>query len=397
MIREIYLDNSATTAPCDEARERMNELAAELWGNPSSLHTLGVNAEKELCHAKNEVLGALGVRNLSSLSDSRLIFTSSGTEADNLALFGTCRAKKFTPGKKIVISDSEHPAILESAAQLEREGFSLVKIPTRNGIFDYDALESAVDRNTVIVSVMLVNNETGAVNDIKRISRIVKSKSPETLVHTDAVQGFTKLKFTPSSLGADLITLSAHKIHGPKGVGALYVDPSVLKARKLVPIIYGGGQEKGLRSGTENTIGIAGFGAAASVAASNMASDIRHMTELRDYICDRVENDPRLSDIRLNMPQGERAPHIVSLRLPSIKSETMLHYLSSEGIYVSSGSACSSNTGHISQTLICFGLSESEADSTLRVSLCARNTRDEIDSFLDALGLGTQKLISIKK
>ncbi len=396
-MKEIYFDNSATTPLSDEAKSRISEVMDTLYGNPSSMHDKGVSAEKIMTRARGEILSALGVKNVSSLGDNRIIFTASGTEADNLALFGACYAKKFIPGKKVIVSDSEHPAVLESAAKLERDGFTVVRIPTKDGIFDYSSLEAEVDKNTVIVSVMLVNNETGAVNDIKRISRIVKSKNSEALVHTDAVQGFMKMKFTPISLGADMITLSSHKIHGPKGVGALYVDPAVFKARKLVPIIYGGGQEKGFRSGTENTIGVAGFGAAVRAGSAKLIADIKKTTSLRDYICSAIETGTEFANIKLNLPKGERAPHIISLRLPDIKSETMLHFLSSEGIYVSSGSACSSNTGHVSNTLLKFGLTEREADSTLRISLNANNTQEEADIFLKALLEGTKKLISAKK
>lgn len=396
-MNDIYFDNSATTAPLEEAVACINELCTSIWGNPSSMHRKGVDAEAALTKARGEILSALGAKNISSLTDSRLIFTSSGTEADNLALFGACHAKKFTPGKKIIISDSEHPAILESASRLESEGYTVVRIPTKGGALDYDMLEECVDKNTVIVSIMLVNNETGAINDIKRVSHTVKQKNSDTLVHTDAVQGFLKIKFTPSSLGADLITISSHKIHGPKGVGALYVDPSVLKARRLVPLIYGGGQERGLRSGTENTLGIAGFGVAAKLGAQRLDANIAAMTSLRDYICDQIRTDDGLSSVTLNLPSVERAHHIISLRLPGIKSETMLHFLSSEGIYVSSGSACSSNTGHISNALLCFGLTEREADSTLRISLCADNTREEADIFLNTLKRGLSKLVSNKK
>lgn len=394
-MAEIYFDNSATTPLCPEAKAEMIRIM-ELYGNPSSLHTLGVTAQKAVVTAKNQILTALGIRNLSTIGDNRLIFTASGTEADNLALFGVCYSKKFVPGKKVIVSDSEHPAVLECAKKLESDGFTVIRIPTVSGVLDYDAIEREADKNTVLVSVMLVNNETGAVNDIKRVSAIVKRANPEAVVHTDAVQGFMKMKFTPASLGADLITLSSHKVHGPKGVGALYVDPAIFKARKLVPVIYGGGQEKGFRSGTENTIGIVGFGAAVAAQSDTLAEDIGKMVSLRDYICDIIENDSRFEGFKLNIPRGTRAPHIVSVTLPGIKSETMLHYLSGEGIYVSSGSACSSNTGHISGTLISFGLSEKDADSTLRISLSAYNTKNEADKLLDALYNGSQALISAK-
>ena len=396
-MAEIYFDNSATTPLCESARTRMSEVMDQLYGNPSSMHSKGVDGEKILTRARGEILSALGVKNISSLGDNRLIFTSCGTEADNLALFGTCYAKKFTSGKNIIISDSEHPAVLECAKKLEEDGFKVIRIATKNGIFDYDSLEAAVDKSTVIVSVMLVNNETGAINDIKRISRIVKSKNPDTLVHTDAVQGFMKMKFTPMSLGADMITLSSHKIHGPKGVGALYVDPVVFKTRKLVPIIYGGGQEKGFRSGTENTIGIAGFGAAASECTKSLADDIKNISDIQSYIQNTIQTNPDYSTVKLNIPNGECAPHIISINLGGIKSETMLNFLSARGIYVSSGSACSSNSGHISNTLLSFGLPEHEADSTIRVSLGRENTLKEADIFLKTLLEGVKNLISTKK
>ncbi len=393
----VYFDNSATTALCPAAKERMLEVMDTAFGNPSSKHLLGVEAEKLITRARSEILTALGVRGVSTLGDNRLIFTASGTEADNLAILGACYAKKYTPGKKIIISDSEHPAVLEAAKRLEEQGFKVVRLTTVRGVLDYETLERETDANTVIVSVMLVNNETGAVNDIKRVSAIVKSKNRETLVHTDAVQGFMKIKFTPATLGADMITLSAHKIHGPKGVGALYVDPAVFKARKLSPIVFGGGQEKGFRSGTENTVGIAGFGAAAAEMAKTLDGDIAKMTAIRDHICDVIGAGGEYGEFSLNLPECERAPHIVSIKLPNIKSETMLHYLSSEGIYVSSGSACSSNTGHISGTLISFGLSEKEADSTIRVSLCPENTREEADIFLAKLLEGAKRLVTMKR
>ncbi len=393
----IYFDNSATTALCSAAKERMLEAMDVTFGNPSSKHLLGVEAEKLVTRARSEILTALGVRGVSTLGDNRLIFTASGTEADNLAILGACYAKKFTPGKKIIISDSEHPAVLEAAKRLEEQGFKVVRLKTVGGVLDYETLERETDANTVIVSVMLVNNETGAVNDIKRVSAIVKSKNRETLVHTDAVQGFMKIRFTPATLGADMITLSAHKIHGPKGVGALYVDPAVFKARKLSPIVFGGGQEKGFRSGTENTVGIAGFGAAAAEMQKTLNTDIAKMAAVRDRICDVISSGGEYSVFSLNIPECERAPHIVSIKLPNIKSETMLHYLSSEGIYVSSGSACSSNTGHISGTLISFGLSETDADSTIRVSLCPENTVEEADIFLATLLEGAKKLVAVKR
>ena len=383
-MRQIYFDNSATTPLCSEARAAMLG-AMEAFGNPSSLHTLGVEAEKLVSDARRAILSALGVRYATKLDGRQLIFTASGTEADNLALLGTACAKSFAPGKKIIISDSEHPAIMEPAKELERRGFEVVRISTKGGAPDYETIEKAADRNTILASFMLVNNETGAVYDIKRISDVVKAANPDALIHTDCVQGFLKRRFTQKSLGADLITLSAHKIGGPKGVGALYVSPEVIKSKKLAPIIFGGGQESGMRSGTENVIGIAGFGAAAAANFARLDDNIAHEAAIRSRLIEALSDDKRFPGVRLNLPSGEAAAHILSVRLPAIKSEVMLHSLSHEGIYVSSGSACSSNTGHGSYVLAAFGLTEREADCTIRISLGAQNTPDEAEYFLDAL------------
>lgn len=391
----IYFDNSATTPLCPEAADAMKTVIDGIFGNPSSKHTAGVQAHSVLEASRKSILSALGVRNG---KDENLIFTASGTEADNLAVIGTAHAKKALAGGKIITTDSEHPAVLRCTEALEKEGFRVAYIPTKGGVFDMERFRAEMTPDTFLVSVMLVNNETGQVNDIRAIASLARTVNPDVVIHTDAVQGFLKLPFTPDGLGADLVTISSHKIHGPKGMGALYVSPRSVRRRSLSPVIFGGGQEGGFRSGTENVIGIAGFGAAAAAGSASLSDDLVRMTALRDYIAQKLSEDPVLSAVSCNIPQSEvRAPHILSIRLPQIKSETMLNYLSGRGICVSSGSACSAQSGRISSTLLNFGLSEREADSTLRISLSAKNTEAEAKEFLSALRDGVSMLVRMKR
>ncbi len=385
----VYFDNSATTPLCPEAVRAMTE-AMESFGNPSSRHQPGVAAGKAVREAREAVLRSLGVR---GGREENLIFTASGTEADNLAILGTARAKGFLSGKKIITSDAEHPAVLRCMEQLEREHFRVAYISTRGGVFDLEQFRREMTEDTFLVSVMLVNNETGQVNDIPAIRAIAKEKNPDVCIHTDAVQGYLHLPFTPEKLGADLVSVSAHKIHGPKGIGALYVSPFCVRRRTLSPVIFGGGQEGGFRSGTENTVGIAGFGAAAAAGFDSLSENRKSMETLRDFLIDAVRKDSSLSAIRINHPSSEiRAPHILSLTVPGIRSEVMLNWLSGKEIYVSSGSACSSHGEHLSRTLLAFGLPQKDADSTIRVSLSARNTREEALLFLSALREGVSAL-----
>ena len=388
-MKWIYLDNSATTALCPEARDAMLE-AMETFGNPSSLHGAGQAAHTLVERARGQVAGALGVR---LTRPQELIFTSSGTEASNLAILGSVYAKSRRIGKRIITTDCEHPSVDAVMERLAADGFDVVRVPTRGGTLDVDAAIRALDEPTVLVSMMLVNNETGARFDVERVFRAAKQKNPATVTHCDAVQGFLKIPFTPASLGADMVTVSAHKIHGPKGVGALYVSPAIHKAKQLAPYIHGGGQESGLRSGTENVVCICGFGAAAARGVVRRDQDVQRVTELRTYL------EARLSalDVRVNVPAGDRAPHIVSLTLPQIKSQTMLNWLSAKGICVSSGSACSSHKQTASPTLLAFGLTPREADCTLRVSLCADNTEAQLDALCETLEGGLATLVRIKR
>ena len=387
-MSRIYLDNSATTALCDAAKQAMLQ-AMESYGNPSSLHAAGLEAEHMLKQARAQVTSALGVRN----GAGQIYFTASGTEANNLAILGSVYAKERRTGNRIVTTEGEHSSVEATLQELEKKGFEIVRIPTRNGVLDMDFAQKAIDKNTLLVTAMMVNNETGALYDLKALFALTKRVAPNAVTHCDAVQGFMKSIFSPAAIGADLLTVSAHKIHGPKGVGALYVSAEVTKAKKLIPIIWGGGQESGMRSGTENVIGIAAFGGAVADIYPRLSATIAHISELRGYAIERLS----ALDVKLNIPAEKAAPHVINITLPSIKSETMLHYLSAKGIFVSSGSACSSHSATPSSALIAFGLNEKSADCSLRISLSEYNTKEEIDMLIDALQSGISTLVKIKR
>ena len=370
----IYLDNGATTPLCKSAIEKMNE-AMVSFGNPSSLHSEGLKAKALKDESRALLYKALNIRK----EQYEIFFTSGGTEANNLALFGVARAKNHK-NPKIIISDSEHPCIDEPARRLESEGFRVVRLCTKGGKIDKNEFLATMDEQTILVSIMSVNNETGAIYPVKELFTLAKRINPKVLCHTDAVQAFTKIPLNPASLGADLMTVSAHKIHGPKGCGALIVHKEVLKRRALLPLICGGGQENGMRSGTENTVCIAGFGGAIAENLPKMQENIEKMKELRAYLLEKLP-----SEISANLPESP-APHVLSITLPQIKSETALHALSARGICVSNGSACSSNGGgHKNSVLSAFGLSEKQADSTLRVSFSPENTKEDVDALILAL------------
>lgn len=357
------------------------------FGNPSSLHTQGARAAKLLQQSRAAVAEALGER---YLKDGQLVFTGSGTEATALALLGAARAKERRTATTILTTDSEHPSVLQNLAILEKEGFRIIKVPTRYGILDMDTLQKHCNKDLFAVSMMLVNNETGALYPVADVFRAAKAGNPDCICHCDAVQGFLKVPMTAKSLGADLITVSAHKIGGPKGVGALWVSQRLLTARALTPFYGGGGQEFGFRSGTENMIGIAGFAAAANEASANKMAFSAKTGALSAKLIDMLGE----TEIKCNLPP-KRAPHIVSITLPDIKSETMLHFLDSKGIAVSAGSACSSHAKAPSGTLIAFGLTPAEADCTLRISFSRENTEQDVDALVTALSEGTQKLVRI--
>ena len=385
----IYLDNSATTKISKRALEKYIEISEGCFGNPSSLHKAGHDAELILKAARAELLSAVGQR------DGSVIFTASGSEANNLAIIGRALSKKRYRGARIITTDSEHASINEPLKYLSELGFEIVKISTRGGKIDLSELEGAMNERVILVSVMLVNNETGALYDTAEVGRIMREKAPEAILHVDATQGFLKLPFTKKSIGADLITVSSHKIHGPKGIGALIVDKQVTVSRGISPIIFGGGQEMGLRSGTENVPAIAAFAEAVKEGRANLNERFEHISALRDKLVSIIAQEPALSQISPTLPE-KHAPHILNITVPAIKSETLLHYLSSEGIFVSSGSACSSNSHALSSALIAYGRSEKEADSSIRISFSHENCEDDVRALTDALARALSKLARIR-
>ena len=391
MKKQIYLDNAATTKIRPESMAEYVRVSEELWGNPSSLHSLGNDAEHVLTAAKQTILNTLGAK------DAEIVFTASGTEANNIAIIGRALSKeRYKKGAKIITTLGEHASVYTPIDELKKLGFKVSAISTKNGKIDIPELLFELTPDVILVSIMMVNNETGAVYNIPTIARAIKQKCPEAILHVDATQGYMKIPFTKAGIGADLITISSHKIEGPKGVGALVIDKDVLKKRGLAPIVHGGGQGLGLRSGTENVPGVAAFAEAARLAHSELKERIDRMNSLRDRLIERITTDVALSEISLTLPENH-APHILNLTLPSIKSETMLHYLSSEGIFVSSGSACSSNGGHVSSALTAYGRSSEDADSSIRVSFSASNTEEDVDALCEALAKGLEKLARIKR
>ncbi len=380
---KIYLDNSATTLISEAALEKYIEVSRECYGNPSSLHAMGFEAEKVIDSARGEILNSLGAK------DSAVIFTASGSEANNLAIVGRALSKeRYRSGAKIITTEGEHASVDAPIDFLVSMGFKVARIPTKNGEIDLDALRREMTRDVILVTMMMVNNETGALYDISAVSKIMRANSPDAFLHVDATQSYLKLPFTKTKLGADMITVSSHKIEGPKGVGALVVGKDVMKARGLAPIILGGGQEGGMRSGTENVPAIAAFGEAVKIGAKALKERYEKTGALRKYL---IESLAKIPEISITLPKNA-APHILNITLPKIKSETMLHYLSSLGIYVSSGSACSSNGAHTSSALTAFGRSAAEADTSIRISLSYRNTEAEIDALIEGLLGGLAKL-----
>ena len=389
MTTRIYLDNSATTPLSNAAKQALLD-TIDCYGNPSSLHSAGQEAERLLEKAREQVLLGLGLRQRQK--DGVLVFTGSGTEATALALVGTAYAKKRREATRILTTDSEHPSVARVMDRLAEDGFEIIRIPTKNGVPDKAALEQALEKPIFLASFMLVNNETGAIYPVGEIFRTIKAKYPNAITHCDAVQGFMKIPFTPATLSADLITVSAHKVHAPKGVGALYIDGKLLKAKKIVPLLTGGGQEGGLRSGTENLLSIVAFGAAVEELRTKKAELSEQLQTLRAYA------DEQLSklNLRINRPQNGALPYIINVTLPDIKSETMLHALSADGIFVSSGSACSSHSNHPSESLLAFGLTPHEADCSLRISLSRYNTESDVDALCASLGKNIERLVKIR-
>lgn len=376
-MHNIYFDNSATTRVLPQAAQAALRVMTEDYGNPSSVHGMGVEAKKQLDGARAAVLSSLGVR---ARGNYTLFFTSSGTEADNMAISGVIYSKKhrFTP--RIITTDSEHPAVLNPIAEAEKRGFEVVRLSTVGGIIDMNELNEALTPNTILVSVMRVNNETGAVYDVKSIFAAVKERCPEAVTHTDAVQGYLKVSCEAQRLGADLVSISGHKIGAPKGVGALLCENSLITRKLINPIVFGGGQENGYRSGTENMAGIIAMAEAVRVRKSTLDTDTERVMSVRDAI---IRGLPE--GARVNIPRGEYIPHILSITAEGVKSEVLVRALSAEGICVSAGSACSSKKLKTSTALTAFGLTPDVADSTFRVSLSPSSTEEEARLFCTAL------------
>lgn len=377
----IYLDNSATTRPFDEVIDKMSACMREEYFNPSAVYAPAMLAGRILTETREAIASQLGGR-------VKVVFTSGGTEADNLALLGTARALRGRKGH-FITTKVEHPAILETAAELERLGHSVTYIGVdEEGTVDVDALVDAVREDTALVSVMQVNNEVGTVMPIEEISRRVKEKNPRTLIHVDGVQGFMRVPMHMNRMGVDLYSLSGHKIHGPKGIGALAMSD---RARPLC-IAFGGGQENGLRSGTENVPGIAGLGQAVRAFArlDDPASDMMELKmRLRDGILQAVP------DAKVNGPTGG-APHILNVTFP-VKGEVLLHALEGAGILCSTGSACASHKKSASHVLTAMGVPDKEIDGALRFSLCPMNTPEEIDETVAQIRKSVEMLRAFKR
>ena len=362
----IYLDNSATTKPCAEAVEAVAGALTRDWGNPSALYDFGISAARQLRAARHAVAAAMGAE------PDRVFFTSCGTEADNWAVYGT--AKRFGKrGKHIVTTAMEHHAILNCMKDLEAQGFEVTYLqPDAFGNISADALKAALRKDTVLVSIMMVNNEAGSVMPIAQMAKLTHRLCPDAIFHTDAVQGFLKIPFQAKTLGADLISVSSHKIHGPKGAGALYISP---RLKSFPPLIQGGGQEGGYRSGTEGTPAIFGFAAAAEAGAKTFREDIARERGLLENLCARLE---ALPGVQLN--GAHDAPHILSVSIPGVPTQNSINILQDAGICVSAGSACAK--GHRSHVLTAMGVSEKAIDSAFRVSLSRETTQEDIDALV---------------
>lgn len=371
---EVYLDNSATTKCYDSVKDIVQKVMCEDYGNPSSMHKKGVDAEKYIKETKETLARLLKVQ------EKEIYFTSGGTESDNLALIGTARAN-HRAGKHLITSSIEHPAILNTMQYLEQEeGFRVTYLPVDSeGKIRLDALKDALCEDTILVSVMYVNNEVGSVQPIEEAVKLVKDYNKNILFHVDAVQGFGKYKIYPKKLGVDLLSLSGHKIHGPKGIGALYVNEKV----KIKPIIFGGEQQKNIRSGTENVLGIAGLGMAAKEIYTDLDKKVAHMRGLKQRFIDGIM---QIEDTTIHGRYDDTsAPHIISVGIAGIRSEVLLHTLEEKEIYVSSGSACASNHPSISGVLKGIGAKREFLDATIRFSLSEFTTEEEIDYTLETL------------
>ena len=365
----IYLDNSATTKPCKEAVEAMMLAMTEGWANPSALYGFGIDAAHGLRNARLAVAKAMGAE------PDRVFFTSGGTEADNWAIFSTVK-RLGRRGKHIITTAIEHHAVLNCMKELEHQGFEVTYLqPDSLGNITLDSLKAALRQDTILVSIMMVNNEVGSVMPIEKMAKLVRKICPDAIFHTDAVQGFLKVPFAAKSLGADLITVSSHKVHGPKGAGALYISP---RLKSFPALLLGGGQESNLRSGTEAMPAILGFAAAATAGAATFREDIARERALLNGLTERLS---RLEAVKIN--GAHEAPHILSLSIPGVPTQNSINILQDAGICVSAGSACAK--GHRSHTLTAMNLRPEVMDGSFRVSLCKDTTQEELDKLVQVI------------
>ncbi|MCR5730200.1 MAG: cysteine desulfurase [Ruminococcus sp.] len=372
----VYLDNAATTKPCEEAVDAAVKMMRENYGNPSSLHRAGLDAQLVMDKARKVIADSIGA------DSSCLYFTSGATESNNLALRGIAGAYGKRK-KKIVISAVEHASVDETASALETQGFEVVRVSPRDDGRMYAAdFVNACDVNTCLLSMMLVNNETGYILPVKDTFAAVKRRFPDIVTHCDCVQGYMKLPVKVTAMNADIISISAHKIHGIKGVGAIYIKKGV----RVTPVITGGKQEKGIRSGTESTPLIAAFGAAAEKLLPTISERYKTAEGLKSYLLDKLKD---VEGVSVNSPE-DGSPYVINISAEGRRSEIMLHFLESKGVYVSSGSACSK--GQQSGVLGEFGITGKRADSALRVSITAETTQQELDAFVEALKEGYEKV-----
>lgn len=375
MRQFIYLDNSATTAPCQKTIQNINVALSDFWGNPSSLYDIGFRAQMLVEDTRKEVSKLLKCR------EDEIYFTGSGTEGNNTAILGAVYSRKKR-GKRIVTTTIEHPSVLETIKRLEEEGFEVVYLkPQANGEISADDLKHAINKDTIFVSIMLVNNETGAIQPVKAAAEAIKTASSPALLHTDGVQAFGKMPINIQELGVDLFTASGHKIHGPKGIGVLYIRKGVT----IKPLITGGGQEKNMRSGTESVPLIYGLKGAID-SLGNINELAKRQKELWLYAADVLQGT---NLVKVNSSDTV-LPYILNISVEGYRSETLLHFLEAEGIYVSSGSACAKGEG--SYVLKEMGLSRNRVDSALRISFSRNNTKEDIDALKAALITATQKL-----
>lgn len=373
MQMEAYFDNSATTRCMEGAAQLMMKVLREDFGNPSALHSRGLDAENYIREARTRIARSLKV------NEKEIIFTSGGTESNNLAIVGSALANA-RKGKHIITTSIEHASVDQPMSYLEKQGFEVTRLSVdANGIVDLEQLKQSLRQDTILVSVMHVNNEIGAVEPIEEIGCIVKEHDSSCLFHVDAIQSYGKLPVFPKKAGIDLLSVSGHKIHGPKGSGFLYVKEKT----KLSPRILGGGQESGMRSGTENVPAIAGLGFAAEEMCTHRAEHAAYLYELKHHF---VQGCAHLPGVSINGFTDERsAPHIVSVSVEGVRSEVLLHALEDRGIYVSAGSACSSNKPSVSHTLVAIGLPKQLLDSTVRFSFSIENNIEEVDYALGVM------------